>query len=284
MASFATAALGDATVAYSSKWVLSYVVDTHSNWVIYDYDCTDGTVCYPKTVSYGPYQVTYNMVLRPDPILMANRKTISRNARRIRSIKVTANGQTVSALLLGYDTSPGSGNSRLTAIRRYSSEAVIDGTGSATSGSVLPDVVFDYREYSPNYVTWEKSVGSFCTFLEDPQRTLLTDIDNDGIDELLFSKYSCTYPGSIRLFIDNFKFSENGDQSGYKYTGALMPKPGGLYSGNFEGAYVNKSLLVSDLDSIATGIVTFAQNLAPTPTFCPASGILGRRQGPTCFA
>jgi Salmonella virulence plasmid 65kDa B protein len=170
MSSFATAALGDANVAYSSKWVLSYVVDTHSNWVIYDYDCTDGTVCYPKTVTYGLYQVKFNLEDRPDHILMANGRTISRTAKRIRSIGVTAKGVNVSAYRLFYDQAPASNNSRLTYVYRYGSDVALDAAGAVTGGSSLPPVTFQYRDfnaagtgYSTAYASWESTVSSPCT-------------------------------------------------------------------------------------------------------------------------
>ena len=95
MSSFATAALADSQVAYSYRWLLKSVRDTYGNLVNYHYDCADGTVCYPTAVTYGnygkaQYQVSFHMEDRPDHILMANGRTISRTIKRIKSVQVTA--------------------------------------------------------------------------------------------------------------------------------------------------------------------------------------------------
>ena len=76
-ANFATSTVADFSLGYEARWVLQRVIDTHGNTVTHDYDCTDGTVCYPKTITYGhygkaQYQVKFNLQDRPDHILMAN--------------------------------------------------------------------------------------------------------------------------------------------------------------------------------------------------------------------
>ena len=224
MASFATAALGDSTVAYYSRWYLQRVIDTHGNTVTYDYDCTDGTVCYPKAITYGnygyaAYQVKFNLEDRPDHILMANGRTISRTAKRVRSVKVTANGATASAYALYYEQAPGSNNSRLKYVYRYGTDAVIDAGGTVASGTGLPRVEFAYRDfntvgtgYDTRYASWEKTITSECTDANKALKGQLTfaDIDNNGNDELLYVKGSlCNNVGGYtKIFLNKFNFTD----------------------------------------------------------------------------
>ena len=148
MGAFLTATVADAMVADFSRWLLKTVTDTNNNTVTYDYDCTDGTVCYPKTVSFGPYVVAFNMEGRPDHILMANGRTIARTTKRIKSVKVTTGGTMISAWALYYEQAPASNNSRLNSIYRFGFNAVLDASGAVINGSWLPPVTFQYRDFN----------------------------------------------------------------------------------------------------------------------------------------
>ena len=283
MDSFRTSAAVDSELAGYSKWYLRSVTDTHGNTVTYDYNCVDGTVCYPRTVIYGRYQVNFYYEERPDHILMANGRTISRTTHRIRTISVTANGAVNSAYALYYDQAPGSNNSRLKYVYHYGSDAVIDGTGTVAAGTSLPRVQFSYRDFNSGgsaYAAWEKSVASPCTDSSPAKDAKLADLNNDGADELALSNSSCGTSGGLR--VDKFDFTSS--LSVPTQTGGNGSTGGFL--GNFLGAQANKSFIFetgtgsssssssgSTYNYTANNIVTtFDQNLIPSRTMCSSPG------------
>jgi YD repeat-containing protein len=307
MASFATAALADSTVAYSSRWLLKHVIDTHGNTVYYNYDCTDGTVCYPKTVDFGPYQIAFNMETRPDHILMANGRTIARTAKRIKSVKVTTGGAMISAWALFYGQAPASNNSRLNSIYRFGSNAILDASGAVTEGAWLPPVTFQYRDFGAgSFTAWDKTISSECTDTTKAAREELTfgDIDNNGKDELVFDKNSkCNGIIGTKLFVNRFDFvnvsssiSQNSSSSTILHQSSLNNKSytdESPYSvnhifqniiGNFTGAENFKSI-VTQYYAVSAGntisynaknyVTNFDSSLAPTITACSSAGPYG---------
>lgn len=302
MDSFRTSALVDSELANYSKWVLHQVIDTHDNQVKYFYDCTDGTVCYPKTITYGnygyaSYQVSFNLEDRPDHILMANGHSISRTAKRIRSVKVTANGATASAWRLFYDQAPGSGNSRLTHVYRYGTDTTLSADGSVTGGSRLPLVEFKYRDfntagqgYSTAYASWEKTFASPCTDVGTPVRNDLQflDINSDGADELAYFKSSyCGSTSTYKFLVDKFDFSDPLGAVTQTSADGLQVLVGQKLPGSFLGASANKAIIVSNLvqtdswggssnpASTSCGTVnnsiSFSSGLTPTIAACPSA-------------
>jgi RHS repeat-associated protein len=292
MSTFVTAPITDSTLASQSRWVLKYVIDTHNNAVIYNYDCTDGTVCYPTTIEYGPYSVLFYYEARPDAILMANGRSISKTTRRIKSIRVAAGAPTVAAYALTYDQAPASNNSRLKSVVRYGKDAVVDAsTGVISSGTALPPVTFQYRDFgATSYLAWEKIVASSCTdtIAANANNLVMLDINNDGVDELSqFRTYNCATGTSPTLVVNKFDFSGAGGAIGQVTFANASIANGQEYGGSFLGVTPNKSIIVSRLNSnsstggtsspgqtscsTANFAVSFDSSLLPSVAACPAS-------------
>jgi hypothetical protein len=306
MASFATAALGDGNVVYSSRWVLRYAVDTHSNWVTYDYDCTDGTVCYPKTVSYGhygkaQYQVNFFFQDRPDHILMANGRSISRTAKRIRSVSVTSSGAMVAAWGIYYDQAPGSNNSRLKYVYRYGTDAVVDGTGTVATGTSLPRVEFNYRDfntagagYDTRYANWEKTIASVCSDTApnganptsnwingvetggtgfapyvpniNNNTAVYIDLNNDGTAELLTHRDNCngTATSPIRtnkLFVQRFLIDLAGLNISQMITDGALLGEDVSLFGNFQNFWSNKKYIFNSEPALRRAAQVMVKNI-----------------------
>lgn len=182
------------------RWLVISVTDTHGNQVSFTHDCPDLPVCYPAAVTYNLTTVTFHRETRPDFILMANGHTISQTKERIKTIAVTVNGNMRTAYALEYDQAPLSNASRLTKIRQYGTDAVVDVAGAVTAGSERPQTLMGYQDFEDAFATKAFPAGF------DPQGGStsifnINDLNNDGQDEALVAgagahKYNPTLPGT----------------------------------------------------------------------------------------
>jgi RHS repeat-associated protein len=181
-------------LARYSKWLVTTITDTNGNVVTYDYDCSAQPVCYPKTITYNtgnPTVVRFYLENRADHIVMGNGKGLSVTEKRIAAIKVETGGSTVAAYKLVYGPQPGSSASRLQKIRRYGTNAAVDGTGAVTlpNGGLNPkDTVFGYADYAglenPADIVSLKGAGPLHPI----------DVNSDGIAELFQQNTEYTLP------------------------------------------------------------------------------------------
>lgn len=182
----------DHDVNHLYRWLVTSVTDTHGNQVSFTYDCPDLPVCYPATVTYNLTTVTFHRETRPDFILMANGHTISETKERVKTIAVTVNGDMRTAYALEYDQAPLSNASRLTKIRQYGTDAVVDVAGTVTAGTERPETVLAYEDYAATYASKTFPGGSTAGFN-------VNDLNNDGSDEVHgpggASDYNPTLPG-----------------------------------------------------------------------------------------
>ncbi len=120
-------------VANDYRWLLSEVIDTHGNQVVYSYSCPTAPVCYPSSISYNGTTVTFYAETRPDKISYATGKSIATIHRRIKTIRVLTSGQMHSAYKISYQQSANSNASQINRITRYGNNAVIS-SGNITRG------------------------------------------------------------------------------------------------------------------------------------------------------
>lgn len=125
------------------RWGQTQVTDTTGNTVSYTWACPDGE-CYPATVAYGPWSVTFYRESRPDVRSFAGLDSLRESLYRIRSVAVRHNSAVIRALKLAYTVSALTGRSLLVSAQEFGKDAVIDGQGALTGGTALPATTFGY--------------------------------------------------------------------------------------------------------------------------------------------
>lgn len=135
------------------RWRLSQVIDTHGNTVTYTYQCTTLPACWPKTISYNGALVEFFVETNPEPLTGATGLTLAKFDKRLRSIKVSHGGSLARAYTFTYDQSPATSLSRLTAVRQYGTDTVIDSAGTVSGGTALPPYLLEYSGSATNFET-----------------------------------------------------------------------------------------------------------------------------------
>ena len=176
-------------VAYRYRWLVTSVTDTHGNQVTYTYACSAMPTCYPDTVAYNGTTAKFYREARPDILLVANGKTLSRIDQRIRTIGISTGGSLRGAYALEYDAAPVSQASRLIKIRQFGKDSIVNASGVISGGTERPQTVMAYADrvsstggglgdgggLTPYYVG---STGNGITFSAE-------DLDSNGTMELL---------------------------------------------------------------------------------------------------
>jgi len=125
------------------RWGLTSRTDTLGNQVTYTWACTSETdYCYPATVAYNGALVTLYRETRPDPVSGPAHVI---QYQRLKTVDVTLSGQRVRAYKLLYSSSASTERSLLSSVTVYGTNAVVNGSGTITSGSSLPPTSFTYR-------------------------------------------------------------------------------------------------------------------------------------------
>jgi RHS repeat-associated protein len=251
-----TNTITDGELSYFSRWYLQRVIDVRGNTVTYTYDCPELPVCYPKTVSYGPYMVNFHLEDRPDHILMANGKSISSTEKRVKSISVKYDAALISAWDINYAQAPNSGTTRLVSVQKYGKDIVVDAVGTITGGSALPAVTFAYRDvnaktetYDTTYKTVDFNIASICQSAADNTENYFSDLNNDGTSELIYGQ-QCSYNSSPSTYVNRFNTdgtinqqSISGININDSYRKVEYDVYGeGNYAGNYDG-HANKSII-----------------------------------------
>lgn len=203
-------------LAMSYRWLLTSVTDTNGNTVTYSYSCPVSPVCYPDAVSYNGTVVKFYYETRPDMILMGNGRDISETSQRIKTIGITVSGAVRGAYKLTYDQAPFSNASRLTAVTRYGTDAVMatDGTITGGTGKILGQMT--YQNTDGVYTTFNSAPSKFQGA---PKET--SDLNFDGRDEMFGDQAGTTTTHSGGSEGDTitshfrkkhiYKFSSNGE-------------------------------------------------------------------------
>jgi len=129
------------------RWDLTKVTDTIGNTVHYGWQCegSPATQCYPDTVTYNGVTVKFHRELRPDPITFSNGSSFQgRNNYRLKSIDVSVNGVRLRAYKLTYSRSASTQRSLLVGIQQFGRDAILDSTGTVTSGTSFPASTYTY--------------------------------------------------------------------------------------------------------------------------------------------
>lgn len=126
-------------------WGKSATTDTLGNTVSYVWACIGGD-CFPASVSYGGYAITFYREPRPDVATFAtgSPSRLGRSAYRLKSVLVALEGSPIRAYELTYSISAATGRSLLASVRQYGMDVIIDGVGNITGGSALPAQTFTY--------------------------------------------------------------------------------------------------------------------------------------------
>ncbi|MFO3795872.1 MAG: cadherin-like domain-containing protein, partial [Anaerolineales bacterium] len=146
----ATAPSGEAETrqAREYKYLLSSKIDTSGNKVNFRYSCDDFVSCRVTSIDYGPSQVVFHWVTRPDEVTFGAGYRLGRLSQRIGVIEVRSIGSLLRAYDLGYTQSVATKRSMLTSVQEYGRDAVIT-AGKVTSGTTMPAYAFQYSGDAP---------------------------------------------------------------------------------------------------------------------------------------
>lgn len=175
-------------IAYRYRWLVTSVVDTHGNTVAFTYTCPELPTCYPEVVSYPGAELRFYRQNRPDHLLVANGRKLSRIGERVVTIKVLSGGALKAAYTLEYNQAPISNASRLTKVRQYGSDATVSATGVVSGGSARPQTVFAYKDFAAEYDEVSAGSGSNWSWAGndmDKGYALIDDLNNDGRHEVI---------------------------------------------------------------------------------------------------
>lgn len=129
------------------RWGQTSIVDPRGNAVSYVWECAGGD-CYPSSVSYGAYAVTFYRESRPDTTKFAIgiTSTLGETLYRLRSILVKRSGSPIRAYKLSYVTSGSTGRSLLASVQQFGRDVAIDGSGTISGGTASPAQTFIYQQ------------------------------------------------------------------------------------------------------------------------------------------
>lgn len=189
----------------ATQWGLTRVIDTHGNTVQYRW-VTDGGESYLDRIEYNRTVLTLYREARPDELSYATGASSVRMRSRLKTVDVVINGKRARVYRLFYDsaeamrTFPGYSadwwpatpaandayRSRLAAVRRFGSDAVVDATGAVLSGTVdLGETLYGYQErpedelgVSQGQLYRSVSCGGYAT-----TQYFAGDFDGDGVPD-----------------------------------------------------------------------------------------------------
>jgi hypothetical protein len=134
------------------RWLLASVSDPHNNVVTYNYWCDFYPACYIDTIAYNGNTIRFYRETRTidtafvDDVFRFITYFLydfrERLRYRLKSIDVMAGVQRSRTYALTYD--PISKRSRLTSVKQFGRDAVLDSGGSVTVGTMLPPTTFSY--------------------------------------------------------------------------------------------------------------------------------------------
>ena len=141
------------------RWHLVSVTDLRGNSVGYAYTTWNNAARQLPVltgITYGPVRVSFYYEDRPDPVASSTGGSVAILAQRLSSVAVTmrepvqggtkpsqhSRSELIRAYSLKYGASQSDGDSLLTAVRQYGSDATVDSTTGAISGTPLPDQTF----------------------------------------------------------------------------------------------------------------------------------------------
>lgn len=139
------------------KWCLDRVVDIHGNYMTVTYTKDQGEI-YPDSIDYTGNektnlapgnQVKFILEDRTDvyPVFTPYRQV--RTAKRLKTVGILGSGRLVRAYRLLYTASGGTSRSLLSRVEHYGSDAVLDATGTVTSGTALPGTMLTWPADTP---------------------------------------------------------------------------------------------------------------------------------------
>ncbi len=131
------------------RWLLTTIVDRHGNTVTYSHSCAQLPICWPVTIAYNGTTVAFKYDVRPDTHSYGTSASVATVDKRLRTIDIATGGQRVRSYALSYEAGSETGASRLTSIKTYGRDAVLDGNGIVTSGTALPSTTLTYSSSLP---------------------------------------------------------------------------------------------------------------------------------------
>ncbi|MES2353055.1 MAG: FG-GAP-like repeat-containing protein [Pseudomonadota bacterium] len=182
-------------------WAMNKLQDTKSNYltVTYTEDSANGDF-YPQRIDYtgnaNTAQTTNNSAqftyaTRPDITPQYHAGSLIKNTVRPTSVKTFAAGSAVSEYRLSYQTSTGTGRSRLSSITNYTG----DGTGSLPSTTLLWE-----GDYVPG---WYNSVQQVLGDGAASTAFLVGDINGDGKSDLILPFLDSSGALRVRVKMSN---------------------------------------------------------------------------------
>ena len=254
-------------LAFDYRWLVTAIADTHGNTVAFAYAfayaCATLPTCYVDTIAYGGATVRFYREGRPDNLLVANGRGLSRIGQRIRTI-VSQVAAKRAVYTLEYDQAPVSNTSRLVKIRQFGRDAAVDSSGTVSGGTERPQTMLAYANFAGSYTLRDAGygVGGSNGIGSGRGSTVLPDVNNDGRDELVADQLG---PPRLYSYSTANVLSDTGDMNFAQHQ---------LRDMNTVGRFVvtrkEKYWLLAGHPG-APDLYTFNSNLTRTLTSCPGT-------------
>ena len=125
---------------HTLRWGQTSVIDTKGNTVTTAWSCLAGEECYPASISYNGYSISFMNESRTDTQSSAAGDSVPKMLYRLRSVSVMLGATPIRAYRLSYSYSPLTGRSLVTSIEQF-------GKDFTTPGAVpLPAQTFAYQD------------------------------------------------------------------------------------------------------------------------------------------
>jgi len=264
------------------KWCLDKVEDTNGNYMTVSYvkpDYQNNGQIYLDTIEYtgnGSLEpsnyVKFYLKNRNDNEVMYTSHFKVVTAKRLETIEVHADGNTVRAYVLQYTQSAGTSRSLISSVQQYGSDVTLDGNGTVMGGTALPPTNLDYKDGdgTMTFTTYANPINTGA--VNGGTAIYVGDWNGDGMTDVMWYDKSDGY---------NYWFVNNGDMTFTTYANPInttaINRGTRIYVGDWNGDGMTDVMWYDSSDGqnywfVNNGDMTFTTYANPIETTAINSG------------
>jgi RHS repeat-associated protein len=173
------------------KWCLDKVQDTNGNYMTVSYTKDQGEI-YLDRIDYTGNTITplgtthyvkFHLEPRTDVPIMFTPNYQAKTAKRLKTIEVRSQGAMVRAYSLTYGASARTARSLLSTVQQFGNDAILDGEGTITGGTALPETAVTYSGEDSG--TFSAPVVTATPDFSGYTKTI-ADVNGDGRADLVY--------------------------------------------------------------------------------------------------